>query len=186
MSQVMIVNQTTGVYYCVDQEGNAIPSGDAPFLGAGEGDVLMNRLAGGHVELPYDHIAMLLELNGYHPDDYFEFTKIVRYVPNPEVPGHSLLELELIELVSKEDRDDWRESIRPEDYLNRVAIVDYNANTVKWLHHPMVDDWTIPALYKGAKVVGGSDGHNIMNMMRRILIERSPEHVSVIPVVTKV
>jgi hypothetical protein len=182
----MIVNQTTGVYYCVDQEGNAIPSSDSQFLGAGEADVLMNRLAGGHIELPYDHIAMQLELNGYHPDDYFEFTKIVRYVPNPKYPDDSLAVVELIELVSKEDRDDWRSNIDPAQYLNRMVVVDYEANTVKWVHHPMSEDWTVPAMINGAKVLGGSVGQNILNIMRQTLVETLPVHASVIPVVTKV
>lgn len=61
MSKVLFVNQTTGVSYAVDTEGNPTQVADGE-LSWFEASTAMNRLADGHVEIPVDHYAIRVDL----------------------------------------------------------------------------------------------------------------------------
>jgi hypothetical protein len=190
MSQVMMVNQLDGGFYCVDAEGKALPKNDSQFMSDNEARVLMNRIAEGYVELPYGYIAMHLMLNGVHPADYFEFVTIVhhQHVPHPGemFGGTPDLQLVRVDLIEAEEYNDWQVVMgKLNNYSRRIAKVDYEAQTVVWVENPLLDDPYTPEYLKGTQVVGASSQCEMLVTAMRYLSAEQPMHVSMIEVVTR-
>lgn len=190
MSQVLVVNQQTGQYYSIDAEGKRIPKEDSTEVGYSDADVLLNRIAEGYVEIPYGHIVMRLDLNGIYPSDYFEFTDIIvpKCVGNVgemfgNAPDQEFIRDPLVLKAAFEDISIYRQL---DKLRHRVAVIDYEAETVQWLVNPIADDPYAAAMVDASIVVGDSHQCDLVNRAMGFLSNEFPLHRHFIEVVTRV
>lgn len=171
MSQVMIVDQTTGVYFNMDCQGNKILAPDSEFIGYADSEVLMNRLAGGHIDLPDNCIAIHMNVGGVFPYEEWEFLSMVH-----DVRLAGTTHTQLIRTVFKLREDRNQDGFDP----SRFAVLDYEACTLKWLDNPLAEEWHTNS-YDKASVTTSETDKQITDIFFRRLAATLPLHGCVIP-----
>lgn len=131
MSKVLFVNQTTGVSYAVDTEGNPTQVADGE-LSWFEASTAMNRLADGHVEIPADHYAIRVDLvTGRYESEELKISQIV--VLDDEGNQRSL------KTYTVEDVDNLGR-MGEETYQVLLAKINSETDVVQWAMNPLLTD----------------------------------------------
>lgn len=166
MSQILIVDQATGIYYNVDSAGHKVTNAIDEVTGINDCSVFMERMMAGHIDLPLHHQAVQLDL----ADRGWEVARVISYV------GTS------IHLTSTEFKSPVLDLILHGD-LYTLAVHDYEAEKFIWLENPIGNSWSTGDYSKASLVSIGSIGDDIMKLAKKQLLKLLPVHVSVIEAV---
>lgn len=164
MTQVIIVDQVTGTYFNMDVNGDKIPNLVSEYIGHSDARVLMNRLAGGHIDLPEGCIALHI-----HPSATWVILSMVR---DERAADSTHAQLIHTEFKMPEDR-----KLEP----TRYAVFDYEARTLKWIDNPLATEWSTNSYFE-ASVAESEVDDEIVKVFTSSLKRTLPLHVSVIPV----
>lgn len=166
MSQILIVDQATGIYYNVDCAGRKLVDANYEVTGINDCSVFMERMMAGHIDLPLHHYAVQLDL----ADRGWSVARIIQY------KGAS------ISLTSTEFKCPELDAILSGDYY-ALAVHDYEAQMFVWLENPIGNDWSTGDYSKASLVSIGSIGDDIMKLSKKQLLKLLPVHTSVIEAV---
>ena len=166
MSQILIVDQRTGVYYNVDSSGHKLVDANDEVTGMNDCTVFMERMMAGHIDLPLHHQAVQLDLT----DNGWVVSRVIQYV------GSS------ITLKSIEFKFPGLDPIEPGD-MYALAVYDYEAMSFMWVDNPIGESWSTTDASKASCVALGSTGSKILKLAKEELIKELPLHVSVIEAV---
>lgn len=161
MSKVLFVNQTTGVSYAVDTEGNPTTVGDGE-LSWFEATTAMNRLADGHVEIPADHYAIRVDIvtNRYEREEL----KISQIVVLDEEGNHRSLKT-----YTEDDLDIMGRMDDGFGTTYQVLLTKLNSETdvVQWAMNPLMTDAFTFSFDEAPKVDTGTPMAEMLYQFRR-------------------
>lgn len=166
MTQILIVDQATGIYYNVDSTGHKVVDDIDEVTGINDCSVFMERMMAGHIDLPLNHQAVQLNL----AERGWEVARVIRYKDGS------------LTLASTEFKSHMLDPILHGDYY-ALAIHDYEAEKFFWLDNPIGNGWTTGSYDKASVVSIGSVGDDIMKLAKSQLLKLFPVHVSVIDAV---
>lgn len=166
MSQILIVDQATGIYYNVDSTGHKVVNTIDEVTGINDCSVFMERMMAGHIDLPLNHQAVQMDIS----DRGWNVARIIQY------RGAS------ITLTSTEFKFPDLDPILPGDCY-ALAVHDYEAEMFLWLENPIGNGWATGDYNKASIVSIGSVGDDIMKLAKSQLLKLLPVHTSVIEVI---
>lgn len=163
MSQILIVDQVTGVYHNVDCNGHKFVDPIHEVTGERDCTVFMERMMAGYIDLPLQHQAVQLDLT----DSGWGVARVIHYRD------------ESIELQSTTFKPRDCSSINLYD-LHVVSVYNYNDMSFMWLENPIGETWCTPDFTKASRVSPTCISGEILHLAKDQLVKELPQHAYVI------
>lgn len=178
MTQVLFVNRYTGDFTFSDADGkdNTVDGGH---ISGKDAMVLVERIKAGYTYVAPGNFVIVLDLGGSHPDDYFEFTQLIDFGIDDEGYPTSVN----VPLVTQDYVNYLKSSNQVLPTTSAVAIIDYEANNLKWLNNPMMQTPLVTDYAHVPRVDSEDDDMTmIQSLGSRAAMRGQPVHVSAIKV----
>lgn len=165
MSQVIIIDQTTGDYHGLYADGSTYAEMNSPkgFLTEGSADILLNRIAEGYVELKPHELAGWLVMDG---NGCIQFKRLMGIHQN---------EIQVYGLIPVEEATSFSSLVNGLKWDLTVAVVDIKNNHVRFLKDPFAKHPWTTSILAAASVSNQSPLALPFNMCRKELTDNLPE-----------